>query len=173
MFTTKELAGRWTSEAAEPVQNADGSVIYGTREFTLGEDKWRLTFRAHGDESRTVKLFSLRLEGGYELKGDSSEVPGARHADFHFTARYFTPHAPMFVDMLNNAHAGGGNWQVDVEQDVSRTGALFIPSVAQAHTEYDLLKLDGNKLYFGDRSRDLTVPANRPTKLIAGAVVRQ
>jgi hypothetical protein len=173
MFTAKDLAGRWVSESAEPIQNPDGSVIYGHRDFTLGDGTWALIFRVYADERLTAKLFSVCMEGTYELKGNSPVVQDAQQADFLFSARYFTPHVPMFVDLLNSVHAGKGNWQVDVEQDVSQTGALFIPSVAQASTEYDLLKLDNNKLFFGDRSQDLSIPANRPTQLIAWILVRQ
>jgi hypothetical protein len=173
MFTTNDITGRWISAAAEPIHNPDGSVIYGQREFMLGDREWTLRFTAYGDEQTSVKLFTLRAEGSYTLGDESPDVAAARQADFHFAKRYLTAHIPAFVELFTASSADGSPWQIDEERDVSRDGCAFIPSVAASPTEYDLVKLDGAQLYFGDRSQDLSDPANRPRRLTEQPLIRQ
>ncbi len=171
MLTAKDLLGRWVSPQLETIPTADGNVMYGLRDFILTEKAWAIRFTAYGDAAGTFKLFTLRVEGTYELGVPALVIPEARYADFHFTARYMTAYAPMFIELFNQVRAGTDAWQVDVEQDVSETGAVFIPSVAAAPVEYDLLKLDGDQLWFGDRTPDLTL--NRAVQLNAYPVVRR
>jgi hypothetical protein len=171
MFTTTDLVGRWVSEQIEPIQNADGSVIYGRRDFTLGDRDWQLRFTAYGDDQATVPLFTLRAEGTYALGDPSPDVADARYADFHFASRSLTAHQPGLVDLFTSASATP--WEIDVERDVSADGCAFVPSVSASPTEYDLVKLEGSRLFFGDRSRDLSDPANRPQRLMDDPLVQQ
>jgi hypothetical protein len=154
MLSARQLIGRWASPAPETIRNADGSVIYGQREFVFTEKAWALHFQAFGDAAATFQLFGLRLEGTYTLGGPSAAVPSAQEAEFFFTGRHVTAYAPM-LDMFKNVTTGI-EWQAGVEQDVSATGALFIPSVANAPVEHDLVQLENGQLRLGDRSGDLT-----------------
>jgi hypothetical protein len=171
MIETKDLLGKWASTALEPSPNPDGSVSYVKREFTFpGGNEWSLVFSAFGDEGGTFPLLTGRAVGTFDLGEPSVAVPGATEAEFHFNKKYFTVFYQGIVDMFNG---GTGDWQAGVEKDISETGCPFFPSVAQAPTEYDILKFDGPHLYFGDRSNDLSVRANRPTKPIAFPVARE
>jgi hypothetical protein len=171
VIAAKDLIGRWVSPSPEPMPMPDGNTLYNLRDFILTEKAWAMLFTAYGDPGATFKLFTLRIEGTYNLGAASTDVPGARNADFHFAGRYLTANAQPMLDMFKGAKAGDGNWQLGVEQDVSKTGCLFIPSVAQAPVEYDLVRRDGDNLFFGDRSADLTKA--RPKKLIGAPVARR
>jgi hypothetical protein len=163
MATDTILSGRWTSLQPEPILNADGSMIYGLRDFSFAGETWALRFTAYGDPEATVPIFTLRAEGPYTLGDASAVVPGAREAEFHFARRLFTAHAEAFVALLDSAGAGSPPWVAGVEQDVSATGALFIPSVAQAPVEHDLIAFRDGALFLGERSGDLS--KTRPTAL--------
>jgi hypothetical protein len=123
-----------TSPQPEPIPNADDSTIYGLRDFSFSDETWALRFTAYGDPAATFPLFTLRAEGHYSLGEPSAVVPDAREAELHFARRLFTAHAEPFVELLNGAGAGSPPWTSGVEQDVSATGALFIPSLAQARS---------------------------------------
>jgi hypothetical protein len=164
------LNGRWTSPQPEPIPNADGSTIYGVRDFTFAPETWRLRFTAYGDADAKHPLFTLRAEGHYTLGDPSVAVPGAREAEFHFARRLFTAHTEPFVELLNGAGAGSAPWTPGVEQDVSITGALFVPSMAQAPIEHDLVAFRDGALFLGDRSGDLSKA--RPAALGAYPLAR-
>lgn len=173
MVSTATWLGHWVSSEAEPITNPDGSIIYSRRDFHFENKIWKLIFTAWGDKDLHYKLFTLRIEGEYELRGNSQVVPEAHQADFHFYRRYFTVHAQPLLDGLKGVTGEKGAWALDQEQEITRTGALFIPPLSPGHTEFDLLKLEGEKLFLGDRSQDLTVPENRPKKLIAFPLARK
>jgi hypothetical protein len=168
MESDTTLSGRWISAQPEPIPNADGSTIYGLRDFTFTDETWALRFTAYGDPGTTFPLFVLRAEGRYTLGATSAVVPDAREAEFHFARRLFTAHAEPFVELLNGA--GAGTWVAGVEQDVSATGALFIPSVAQAPVEHDLVAFRDGALFLGERSGDLSKA--RPAALGAHPLTR-
>jgi hypothetical protein len=171
MIETTDLLGKWVSAALEPNTNPDGSVTYVKREFTFpGGNQWSLLFSGFGDAGGTFPLLTGRAVGTFDLGEPSVAVPGAREANFHFSKKYFTVFYQGIVDMFNGGSTG--DWKVGVERDISETGCPFFPSVAQAAQEYDLLKFDAPNLYFGDRSQDLSIRANRPTKLIAYPVIQ-
>lgn len=154
--THTALIGRWASPTPETIANADGSTIYGIRDFRFATETWSVRFSAYGDAQASYPLFTLRAEGSYRIGADSAAVPGAHEADFAFHARYLTAHAEQFVDLLNSADSAGTTWVTGSERDISANGALFFPSVAAAPVEYDLVALRDGMLYLGDRSGDLS-----------------
>jgi hypothetical protein len=164
------LSGRWISVQPEPIPNADGSTMYGVRDFTFTDETWALRFSAYGDPDAAYPLFTLRAEGHYTLGEPSAAVPDAREAEFLFAKRLFTANGEPFVELLNGAGAGSPPWMPGVEQDVSATGALFIPSLAQAPVEHDLVALRDGALFLGDRSGDLS--KTRPTTLGTFPLIR-
>ena len=158
----RDLIGRWASPAPENL-----GQIYGTRAFVMTERAWALEFRAFADAAGQVGLFALRVEGTYALLGASRAVPGATEANFRFGRRYLTASASgagLFAP-------SGCALEPGVERDVSADGCGFVPSVRAAPVEYDLVRLDGDRLFFGDRSGDLGKA--RPERLGADPVVRR
>ena len=169
-MASQQYVGRWVSPSREPAQNPDGSTSYLVRDFTLTPDRWTLDFSAYGDaSSEQSKLFTARVEGPYKVTGASAKVSGAEEAEFGFEKITFTPYMDFFIGMLNGAKAGNGNWKVGEGQDVSSTGALFFAPTSVYSKEYDLLKRDGDTLYFGKRPADNNMgsPDRRPQALAA------
>jgi len=169
-MATQQYTGRWVSPSREPVQNPDGSTAYLVRDFTLTPDRWTLLLSAYGDaSSEQSKLFVAQVDGPYKVTGSSSKVAGADEAEFGFEKVHFTPYMDFFIGMLNGAGSGNGNWKVGERQDVSATGALAFAPTSVYPREYDLLKRDGDTLYFGKRPADNNMgsPDRRPQALAA------
>lgn len=165
----ENLAGTWESPELEPLPGADGSQTFLIRAFDFDEDSWRVRFSGWGDQQRRYRLFDGVAEGKFELDGAWSAVPGAQAAIFHFTRRLFTVHNRGLAQLLTQAKAGAQAWAPGIQQDVSKTGALFVPTLAEVSAEYDLLAFangpNGERdLYLGDRSHEMNSPAHRPTK---------
>ena len=150
-----DLVGRWQSPALENL-----GQLYGTRDFTLTENTWKLEFVAYGDAAGTAKLFTLNAEGAYKLGKVSSVAAGVQEADFAFSKRLLTANGEAGVGLFKGM---GCELKAGEVTDVSAKGCGFIPSVAAAPVEFDLLKLEGKNLFFGDRSGDLSKA--RPAKL--------
>lgn len=163
------LGGTWESPGLEPVPSSDGTQLLLTRTFDFEGDAWRVRFSGWTDPERRHRLFDGVAEGRFELQEPWAAVPGARAAVFRFTRRLFTVHNRTLARLLTEAHAGAGPWAPGIQQDVSQTGALFVPTLAQVSTEYDLLAFDvgpagEHDLYLGDRSHEMSTPAHRPVK---------
>jgi hypothetical protein len=170
----RDLKGTWTSEVCEVMPNADGSKTYFKRVFDLTEQDWKLNFETFSDAGCTSRLFTARFEGPYELQKDSETVKGATEGNFRFARHSMTAHVQPVADWFQSAGCGAAAWAVGVEQDTSTKGCVFLRPVSACGTDHDIVKLDGNKLYFGQRPADgdMCTPEKRPTALTATAVVR-
>lgn len=165
----ESLAGTWESPDLEPLPAADGNQTFLTRAFDFDGDTWRVRFSGWADRERRHRLFDGVAEGRFEFDGPWSAVPGARAAVFHFARRLFTVHNRALSQLLTQAKAGSAKWAPGIQQDVSHTGALFVPTLAQVSAEYDLLAFGtgptGERdLYLGDRSHEMNTPGHRPVK---------
>jgi hypothetical protein len=159
----RQLIGEWRSLGPENM-----GQLYGVRDFTLTETHWALRFQAYGDAEAKAPLFTLRIEGQYLVGGASATVEGASEATFSYTSRHLTADSDAGVDMFKGM---GCELDKGVEADISKVGCGFIPSIIASGVEYDLVKLDGDTLFFGDRSGDLSKA--RPEKLGETPVVRR
>jgi hypothetical protein len=176
------LNGTWESPALEPMPRegrSDGgaSQRFVTRAFDFQDRNWRVRYSGYADQNRRTRLFDGVSEGTFELQDSWEPVPGARAAIFHFSRRLLTVHIPQMAKELNEMKAGNGSWAPGIQQDVSRTGALFVPSLAKSSAEYDLVAFDEGPngeldLYLGDRSHEMNTPELRPKKRIAFPVRR-
>jgi hypothetical protein len=165
----ESLAGTWESPELEPLAGADGSQTFLIRTFDFDYANWRVRFSAWADRERKLRLFDGVAEGQFEVDGPWTAVQGAQAAIFHFTRRLFTVHNRPLAQLLTQAKAGREEWAPGIQQDISHTGALFVPTLDQVSAEYDLLAFDtgphGERdLYLGDRSQEMNIPANRPVK---------
>lgn len=165
----ENLAGTWESPELEPLSPANGERTFLARAFDFDKDAWRVRFSGWADQQRKYRLFDGVAEGHFELVGPWTAVPGAQAAIFHFSRRLFTVHNRALAELLSKSGAGKGSWAPGVQQDVSKTGALFVPSLAASSAEYDLVAFDSgpngeNDLYLGDRSHEMDTPAHRPVK---------
>ena len=163
------LAGTWESPELEPASAADGNQMFVTRAFDFDGDAWRVRFSGWTDQQGRHRLFDGVAEGRFELAGPWAAVPGAQAAIFRFTRRLFTVHTRMLAQLLTTDAAGREPWAPGIQQDISKTGALFVPTLAAVSTEYDLVVFDAGTrgacdLYLGDRSQEMNTPARRPVK---------
>ena len=171
------LTGTWESPDLELMPLPDGNKIFITRAFDFHDRSWRVRFTGYADDQRRVRLFDGVGEGTFDLKGAWGAVPGALAAEFHFSRRLFTAHTSQLTQQLTATKAGNGNWAPGIQQDVSETGALFVPALAQVGTEYDLVAFDKGPngeldLYLGDRSHEMNEDHLRPKKRSAWPVRR-
>ncbi len=165
----ESLAGTWESPELEPLPSPDASQTFLTRAFDFDGHAWRVRFSGWADQQRRHRLFDGVAEGRFELDGPWTAVPRAQAAIFRFTRRLFTVHNRTLAQLLTHAKAGSEKWAPGIQQDVSKTGALFVPTLSQVSAEYDLLAFDtgphGERdLYLGDRSHEMNAPAPRPVK---------
>jgi len=173
------LAGTWQSPALEPMplheaagaraMQPNGNQIFISRTFDFDDKSWRVRFSGWADSQRISRLFDGIGEGNFELQDAWSPVPGARAAIFHFSRRLFVVHTPQLAQKLSESRAGDGHWAPGIQQDVSLTGALFVPSIVKVGVEYDMLAFDSGPngerdLYLGDRSHEMNQPDLRPKK---------
>jgi hypothetical protein len=157
---TKSVAGKWKSEGAEDM----GNGAFATREFTLTGKTWDLVFTIWADKELKTPLVAMNFSGPWKETGDSKGVPGAHEATFEFAKKTITLKA-------KDAAKGFGMDQCGLEvgkaKDVSKTGCSFVGSVANYGKEFDLIKRDGDKLFFGARPADnnMGTEDKRPTSL--------
>jgi hypothetical protein len=170
--TAQQFIGHWVSERGEERPNAQGGTNYLKRDFTNTRDEAAATLMFFKDASYTDRTFTLVVSGPYRFVRPSAAVPGAVEADFSFTDMKITPHTPEFAGFLNSGKPGTCGteaWKVDVQQSVKPTdGCAVIGVKLSEYREYDLVKVDGDTLYYGARPADGSAPdtpAKRPTAL--------
>ena len=171
---TNDLTGAWTSEVCEAMPNPDGTKTYFKRVFDIQEKDWSLKFETFGDAGCTARLFTARFEGPYTLVKDSQKVAGATEGNFGFARHYMTAHVQPVADWFQGAKCGSAPWAVGVEQETSTTGCVFLRPVTACGMDHDIVKVEGNQLFFGQRPADgdMCTPDKRPTALTPVAVVR-
>ena len=98
---------------------------------------------------------------GAEIPG----VPGAYELDVAFRKLVATAYTAESAAMLGAAGCGAGALGLGEEKDVSATGCLFFRPIAQCAMDYDIVKVEGDRLYNGVRGGDQCVPAGRPRAL--------
>ncbi len=142
------ITGSWQSEGLENYGNH-----FATRNFTIGEREWQVTYRAYGDAQGKQALFTIRVNGYYVLGEASAKVAGALEGIFPARSRSITAESEPGVQMF--AHMGC-QLQQGQEKFLVNSGCGFVPGVMQVMGEYDLAALKGEKLFFGDRAGDLS-----------------
>lgn len=169
MTFNQKLAGHWVSGSCESA----GSGSYIKRDFTLTESTWKLNATVYNDAACTVKFLGLDIAGPYTVVQESTAVAGATEVNYQVTDRRLIPLSDGAVQLLMQGKCGAGPWAVNQIADIAQTGCapLGFPSNAQCPGgELDLNQIDGNNLFFGDRSADLCKA--RPTKLGSYPVTR-
>lgn len=164
----QQLSGHWKSSSCEPA----GNGIFLKRDFTLTESTWNLTVTIYNDAACTVQFLGANVGGNYQVKQASQSVSGATEVDYQFSTRTVTPLSSAAASTLQSGMCGTGPWSVGKVTDIGATGcaALGFPSNATCPTELDLNQINGDSLFFGDRSADLCKA--RPGKLGAYPVSR-
>ncbi len=171
-LTSADLVGDWTSSGCEAYDDGNGGQNYLTRSFSLTETRWALDFTIYGDPDCSFGLFTAEIEGPYTL-GDPASVEGATNGDFGFSTNVWTPLVEDLALAFEQSGCASGAWEVGVGQDVGATGCIGVAQpIAVCPVEYDIVKLDGNDLYFGARVTNMCEESGRPTSLVEYPVSR-
>jgi hypothetical protein len=161
-----------------PSPQADGSTQYFRLDFDLTPTEWALDYVVHGDPACDVPLVTVHIEGPYALERPSDAVAGAWEARFGFTSKTIRPEVDGLRDFLNSLEGcGTADFETGVAQDVYASGCAGFGQYPQAScdADYDLVRLDGDSLFFGARpaDNDMCTPEKRPTALSPVANRRQ
>lgn len=150
MLIREDLKGNWQSPTIETIENPDGSFMFIKREAVFIDDNWDIFIRAFLDEEGKTPFFTIHAKGNFILGEESRDLPGAVSVDFHNRSRHVTAHQRSLVDMLNETSPFDAEWMLDLEHDVSSKGCILVPSIETCPVEFDVIKIDGNEIYFGD-----------------------
>ena len=171
-----DLRGTWTSERCESMPNGQGGETYFTRTFPMTEKEWSIDFTVFGDKACTQSLFTLNVTGEWELRGSSKAVKGAHNAFFGYKTRTLTAKAEGAVQFMNQGgFCGKKDWKVGESFNIHTSGCpqLGAKPAAECAGEHDLVKLDGAKLFLGDRSGDMCKKGSYPKKLYSVALLKK
>lgn len=170
--TAPDITGHWVSPGVETRSGANDSKLYLKRDFQTEDTHSAARFDFFANEAGTQPTVSVWLDGPYTLGAPSPAVPDAYSGEFTFKTLKITARAPGMVDYLNSSAAGTCGtrpFTLDIEQDVSSTGCLTLGiDLKNKPTEYDIVKREGDQLFYGARPTDgsgLDSPDKRPTAL--------
>jgi hypothetical protein len=149
-------------------------VVHITRDFVITERSWWLDLGVYQDKDCRQGFFSARIQGPYRLLDFSTDVAGATRGNFSYASIQFTAQAGAAASLFDQAGCGGGSWVVGVPQEVGQTGCIGVAAkIADCPIDHDLVKLEGDQLFFGARETDMCKPEGRPKKLNVAPLVRR
>ncbi len=120
--------------------------------------------------AQSSQLYTIRMGGSSKIDRLSKVASPAFDIRVLIDERAIVPNSQKGVDRLE-AECPAVAWKTGVEVGVTEQGCgSLVPQNADCPIEYDLMRLSGTKLYFGDRSHPLCTVATRPTKLSVWSV---
>ena len=169
------LAGVWENERCVMVVR-EGRTSSSKSRFTFRVGEWTLEFTQYADgECRTPALRAF-FEGPYAIERPSTEVPGAHDATFGFARKRVALYEEGLLAQANAGACGARRWKQGESQDVSDRACFGVVPVFACAQEYDLVKVEGDRLFLGERpapGRDLCAPERRARRLRSVALVRR
>ena len=160
--TLPDIRGAWASERCETFRNADGASNL-KRGLRVDEETWRMRIDFYADEDCANALFGLEVEGPYDLGPKSMTLRDATTARFDLRTITLFAMSPESAAAFEKAGCGSGGWTTGEGQVVSERGCLgLVPTIGECPVEYDIVKIEDGRLYFGDRSQGLCVPDRYP-----------
>jgi hypothetical protein len=159
MSTSTTITGKWESIGNEVRPNPWGGNYFLHRYFYNTETEAHGTLVFYTDDTFTDKNITVEVIGPYQFLQPSAKVEGAVETDFEFIKIAVTPHSQAMVDMLNATPADYLNtWEANVRQEISKEGQGVMGMVIGEYKEYDLTKVDGGLLFYGERPADGSAP---------------
>jgi hypothetical protein len=149
-ITATSIAGIWETERCI-VQERNGVRTSSRSTFAFLDTEWALEFTQYADaacETPSVRAF---FQGRYRIAERSSTVPGAYHANFGFSVKRLALYDDELLTQANREACGKRTWARGREEDVSSTGCLWVVPVSACPQEFDLVKVDGDQLFLGER----------------------
>jgi hypothetical protein len=149
-ITSISIAGIWESERCD-VQERNGKQTSSTSVFVFLDGEWALELIQYPDAACTAPSLRAFFHGRYRITEPSRAVAGAYHATFGFSVKRITLYDDGLVAQANRSACGTRTWTRGREEDVSATGCLWVVPVSACREEFDLVKLDGERLMLGER----------------------
>jgi len=144
------ITGIWESERCD-VQERNGTRTSSRSMFVFLENEWALEFTQYSDDACRAPLLRAFFHGRYRITRPSSLVPGAHEATFGFSSKRLTLYADGPLAQAHGGACGARVWTRGREEDVSSTGCLWVVPVSACREEFDLVKVDGDRLLLGER----------------------
>ncbi|MEB3237439.1 MAG: hypothetical protein VKO64_07425 [Candidatus Sericytochromatia bacterium] len=158
------IVGKWKS-AVTPFDAERAFQL----DFDIKADTWDVDYTVFGDLKGRNPFVTVHISGPYSIGAPSGSVPGAYDAVFGITRKTVTAHSAGAAGYLDSVGGAVKGFKAGVPLDITQSGfpALGQYPVSMVSADYDLMKLDGDKLYFGDRPKDNNMgsPDKRPTSL--------
>lgn len=173
-FEQSKLAGQWHSPDCE-TGGAPGSEFYYKRAFDLTSKTWAIDFTLYTDNTCATASSTASISGPFEVLTASEQVDNAWLANFTGSTKTLIAFDAGTAGFFESVGCGEGAWTVNEAKDISKTGCapLGLDPVEECPVEYDLIRLDGDKLFFGDRSNGMCDDAKRTNTLQTVPVVKQ
>jgi hypothetical protein len=149
-ITAISIAGIWENERCD-VQERNGRQSSSSSVFVFLDGEWALEFTQYSDGACTMPSLRAFFHGRYRITEPSSAVAGAYHATFGFSLKRLTLYDDDLLAQANRGGCGAHKWTRGREEDVSSTGCLWVVPVSACREEFDLVKLDGERLLLGER----------------------
>jgi hypothetical protein len=149
-ITAISIAGIWETERCV-VQERNGARTSSRSTFVFLDTEWALEFTQYADAACETPSMRAFFQGRYRIGEPSSTVPGAYHANFGFSVKRLALYDDELLAQVNRGACGTRTWARGREEDVSSTGCLWVVPVSACLQEFDLVKVDGDQLFLGER----------------------
>jgi Adenomatosis polyposis coli down-regulated 1 len=173
--TAPAVLGVWESDRCV-VQERGGARTGSKSVFIFLEREWALEFVQFADDQCARPTMKAFFAGQYHIAEPSGFVTGANDATFGFSRKAVTLYDETLLADANRGACGRRAWERGQPQDVSATGCLWVTPVSACPQEFDLVKIDGNRLFLGERpppGQDLCREDRRAQKLRSVPLVRR
>src|SRR5262245_46245917 len=149
-ITAISIAGIWESERCD-VQERNGRQTSSRSVFVFLDGEWALEFTQYSDAACTTPSLRAFFHGRYRITEPSRAVAGAYHATFGFSVKRLTLYDDGLLAQANRGACGTRTWTRGREEDVSATGCLWVVPISACREEFDLVKLEDDRLRLGER----------------------
>lgn len=157
--TSENMIGKWESTGGEVRPTPWGGKYFLKRYFDNKKDYANTNLVFYTDETYNALNMTVEVKGPYHFIQPSEFVKGAVEANFAFSSIAVTPHTQAMVDMLNGMPAAYLKpWSINLKQQVDTPRQGIMGIIIGEYKEYDLVKVDGDLLYYGARPADGTAP---------------
>lgn len=157
--TSKNMIGKWESISGEVRPTPWGGKYFLIRYFDNQQGNANTNLVFYTDETYNVLNMTIQVKGPYHFIQPSEFVMGAVETDFEFSSIAVTPHNQAMVDILDGMSAAYLKpWSINFKQQVDIPGQGIMGIIVGEYKEYDLVKAEGDLLYYGERPADGSAP---------------
>ena len=149
-MTAASIAGIWENERCV-IQERNELRTSSRSVFVFLDSEWAVELTQYADAACATPSLRALFQGRYRIVGPSSVVAGAHHANFGFSMKRLTLYDEGLLAQANAGACGKREWSRGREEDVSSTGCLWVVPVSTCREEFDLVKLEGERLLLGER----------------------